>query len=45
MKKISIVVPTYNESGNVLPMSAAIKKIFDNELANYDYELLSLIHI
>ena len=26
MKKISIVVPTYNESGNVLPMSAAIKK-------------------
>lgn len=40
MKKISIVVPTYNESGNVLPMSAAIKKIFDNELANYDYELI-----
>lgn len=40
MKKVSIVVPTYNESGNVLPMSEAIKKIFDNELANYDYELI-----
>ena len=40
MKKVSVVVPTYNESGNILPMSEAIKNIFEKELPQYDYELI-----
>lgn len=40
MKKISIMVPTYNEEGNVKPMAEAIGKLFEHELKDYDYELL-----
>ena len=40
MKKISVVVPTYNESGNILPMSDKIKEIFEKDLPQYDYELI-----
>ncbi len=40
MKKISILIPCYNEQENVVPMSNAIKDLFDTELTNYDYELL-----
>lgn len=40
MKKISILIPCYNEEDNVGPMSKAIVDLFTNELPQYDYELL-----
>jgi len=40
MKKISVVVPCYNEEENVEAMAAAIKNEFATELPNYDYELI-----
>lgn len=40
MKKVSILIPCYNEEKNVVPMSQAIVNLFTNELTQYDYELL-----
>lgn len=40
MKKISILIPCYNEQENVIPMSEAITNLFEGELVQYDYELL-----
>lgn len=40
MKKISILIPCYNEEENVVPMSEEIVRLFETELTNYDYELL-----
>ena len=40
MKKISVVIPCYNEEENVVPMSEALVKIMESELGRYDYELL-----
>ena len=40
MKKISVMIPCYNEEENVVPMSRAIADIFREELPEYDYELL-----
>lgn len=39
MKKISIMVPCYNEEENVLPMSEALVETLD-KMSNYDYEIL-----
>lgn len=40
MKKISIVVPTYNEEENVIPLCEAIVNEIERSLSNYDYEIL-----
>ena len=40
MKKISILIPTYNEEENVITLSQEIIKLFENELENYDYEII-----
>lgn len=40
MKKISVMIPCYNEEENVVPMSEAIVSLFSTELTAYDYELL-----
>lgn len=40
MKKISIVVPTYNEEENVVPLSKAIIAEVEKSLKQYDFELL-----
>ena len=40
MKKISILIPTYNEEENVIPLSEEIINIFNNELNNYQYEII-----
>lgn len=40
MKKISVLVPCYNEQENVKPMSEAIAKLFETKCSEYDYELL-----
>ena len=40
MKKISVLVPTYNDEGNVAPLSDAIVGQFREHLLGYDYELV-----
>ncbi len=40
MKKISVLVPCYNEEENVIPISEAILEQFTKELPSYDYELV-----
>ena len=40
MKTISIMVPTYNEEENVDLMYEALKKLFQDELQKYQYEIL-----
>jgi glycosyltransferase involved in cell wall biosynthesis len=40
MKKISVLIPCYNEQDNVVPISNEIVKILENELIAYDYEIL-----
>lgn len=40
MKKISIMIPCFNEEENVVPISEEIVKLFETQLSNYDYELL-----
>ncbi len=40
MKKISIMIPCYNEEENIVPMSEEIVSLFKGELCQYDYELL-----
>lgn len=40
MKKVSILIPCYNEEENVVPMSEAIVELFTTQLPQYDYELL-----
>ncbi len=40
MKKISILIPCYNEVENVVPMSEAVSNIMQDQLSHYDYELI-----
>ena len=40
MKKISVLIPCYNEQENVISISSEIVKIFNNELTVYDYEIV-----
>lgn len=40
MKKISVLVPCYNEEENVIPLSEAIIEQFGKYLSSYDYELI-----
>lgn len=40
MKKISVLIPCYNEEENVVPMSKAVVDIFNSNLSQYDYELV-----
>lgn len=40
MRKISILVPTYNEEKNVEPLVKEIVKVFENDLLEYDYEMI-----
>ena len=39
-KKVSVLIPCYNEEENVIPMSKAIQELFEGSLPQYDYELL-----
>jgi len=39
-KLISVVVPTYNEQENVVPLTDTLVKIFAEELPEYDYEII-----
>lgn len=39
-KKISVVIPTYNEEANVIPLADAIVGVLTGELPEYDYEII-----
>ena len=40
MKKISILIPCYNEEANVVPMHDELTKLFETEISGYDYEIV-----
>lgn len=40
MKKISVLIPTYNEEDNVVPLSEAILTEFHSNLPDYEYEIV-----
>ena len=40
MKKISIMIPCFNETENVIPISEAVVKVLNEQLPEYDYEVL-----
>ena len=40
MKKISIIIPCYNEEENVGPMAQALTDMFAKDLPDYDYEIV-----
>jgi len=40
MKKISVLIPCYNEQENVVPISREIVKILETDLSGYDYEIV-----
>lgn len=40
MKKISILIPAYNEEENVEPISKAVINMLSKDLPNYDYEII-----
>ena len=39
-KKISVMIPCYNEVENVEPMSFAVANVLEETLARYDYEIV-----
>lgn len=39
-KKVSVLIPCYNEEENVVPMSVAIQNMFNENLPQYDWELI-----
>lgn len=39
-KKISVVIPTYNEEANVAPLAKAVMEMMEKDLPQYDYEIL-----
>lgn len=39
-KKISVLIPTYNEEDNVIQICEAVKEEFKNKLNGYDYEIV-----
>lgn len=40
MKKISVLIPTYNEEENVEPLSHEIIRVFNEQLQEYKYEIV-----
>lgn len=40
MKKVSVLIPCYNEEENVVPISRAVADMFENNLDQYDYEIV-----
>lgn len=39
-KKISVMIPCYNEEENVVPISKAVAEVITTKLPQYDYEIL-----
>lgn len=40
MKKISVLIPAYNEVENVSPLAQAVINVFEKQLPQYDYEIV-----
>jgi glycosyltransferase involved in cell wall biosynthesis len=40
MKKISVIIPCYNDSNSVMQMRERLTKVFTEQLSNYDYEII-----
>ena len=40
MKKISVLIPCFNEVENVEPISAAVEMVLKEKLSSYDYEIV-----
>jgi len=40
VKKVSVLIPCYNEEKNVLPMSEELVSLFETKLTAYDYEII-----
>lgn len=40
MRKISFLIPCYNEEKNIIPMSNALIEVLGNECRSYDYEII-----
>ena len=40
MKKLSIMIPCYNEEENVREICAAVIEVLQKDLPQYDYEIL-----
>lgn len=40
MKKISMLIPCYNEEENVVPMAEALIHLFQDQLSGYEYEIV-----
>ena len=40
MKKISIMIPCWNEEENIRQIVETVKGILETELQNYDYEIV-----
>lgn len=38
-KKISVIVPCYNEENSIVLLYEKVKNIFENELSDYDYQI------
>ena len=40
MKTVSVVIPTYNEEGNINELVRVVDELFSTQVKDYDYELL-----
>lgn len=40
MKTVSVMIPCYNEEENVVAISDAVVELFENQLQQYDYEIV-----
>ncbi|MDR0527111.1 MAG: glycosyltransferase family 2 protein [Spirochaetaceae bacterium] len=40
MKKISIIIPCYNEEENIISITNAVVSVLENRLSGYDYEII-----
>ena len=44
MKTISVLIPCFNETDNIIPMSEAVVKEITTNLPQYDYELIFIVN-